>query len=106
MEIYDRIIDPELMIRRINLVVCDLIPEDDIPEEEPFQMDLFTDYAALERQRAEEDAADEREKRLQKATLELKEKYGKNAVLKGMNLLPGAMTVKRNSQIGGHSSGE
>ncbi len=106
MELYDRIIDPELLVRRINIAACDLIPEDEIPEAEPFQMDLFTDYAALEKQRAAEDAADEKEKRLQKATLELREKYGKNAVLKGMNLLPGAMTIKRNSQIGGHNSGD
>lgn len=106
MKLYDDIIDNELMIRRINVTACNLIPEDKIPEEKPFQLDLFTDYAALEQEKAREAEADEKEKRMQRATLKLREKYGKNAVLKGMNLSEGAMTIKRNKQIGGHSSGE
>ena len=106
LELYDRIIDTNLMIRRVNVVACNVISEKEIPRDEPHQMDLFTDYAALEKQRAAEDAADEKEKRLQRATLALQEKYGKNAVLKGMNLQDGAMTMKRNKQIGGHASGE
>ena len=61
---------------------------------------------ALEKKRAEEDAADRKERKLQEATLLMQEKFGKNAVLKGMNLKKGAMTMKRNRQIGGHSSGE
>lgn len=105
-ELFDRIIDPELLVRRITVVACNLISINDIPAEEPYQMDLFTDYAALEKEKAAQKAADEKERRLQKATLAMQEKFGKNAVLKGMNLQEGAMTMKRNKQIGGHSSGE
>lgn len=105
-ELYERIIDPELLVRKINVVACNLIPTDQIPAEEPFQMNLFTDYEALEKEKAAEDAADEKERKLQKATLALHDKFGKNAVLKGMNLQEGAMTKKRNKQVGGHSSGE
>ncbi|MBR1854075.1 MAG: nucleotidyltransferase, partial [Lachnospiraceae bacterium] len=105
-ELYDKIIDLDLLIRRVTVVACNIIGEKEIPVEEPYQMDLFTDYTALAEQRAEEDAADAREKKLQRATLVLQEKFGKNAVLKGMNLQKGAMTIKRNKQIGGHSSGE
>ncbi len=106
MELFDRIIDPDLMVRRVNVVACDIIYEKDIPADAPYQMDLFTDYDALEKQKAAEKAMDEKEKRLQKATIALQERFGKNAVLKGTNLQKGAMTIKRNKQIGGHSSGE
>ncbi|SDB40377.1 DNA polymerase V [Pseudobutyrivibrio sp. YE44] len=105
-ELYDRIIDPELLIRRVNVVACNLIPRDKIPEELPYQMDLFTDYEALEKEKEAKRAAEEKEHKLQKATLSIIDKFGKNAVLKGMNLEEGAMTMKRNKQVGGHSSGE
>lgn len=105
-ELYDRIIDKDLLIRRITLSACNLIPINEIPAEAPFQLDLFTDYEALEKAKAKENKADERERKLQKVTLAMQDKYGKNAVLKGMNLEEGAMTMKRNKQIGGHASGE
>ncbi len=63
-----------------------------------------TDYEALQKQRAEEEAALERERHIQEAILTLREKYGKNAVLKGMNLEEGATTISRNKQIGGHKA--
>lgn len=63
------------------------------------------DYEELELQEAEKKAADDKERRLQKATLVLQDKYGKNAVLKGMNLLDAGMTIERNGQIGGHRAG-
>ena len=66
------------------------------------QLDLFTDYEALERQREKEAAELARERRMQEAMLTLRKKFGKNAVLKGMNLEEGAMTQERNRQIGGH----
>ena len=106
MELFDSIIDKRLMVRRLNVAAIDVIPEKDIPEDEPYQLDLFTDYRAIEEQRAIEDKEDDREKRMQLATLKLQEKFGKNAVLKGMNLQKGATTIMRNKQIGGHSSGE
>ena len=106
MELYDRIVDPDLLIRRVNIVAANLIKEDEIPEEAPFQLDLFTDYEALEREKKERAAAEDRERRIQRATLDLQEKYGKNAVLKGMNLMKGGTTIERNQTIGGHRSGE
>ena len=104
MDVYDRIIDSDLTVRRINVVALNLIKEDEIPEEAPEQLNMFTDYAALEKQKEEERIADEKEKRLQKATLAIQEKYGKNSMLKGMNFLEGAITRQRNGQIGGHAA--
>ena len=106
MELYDRIIDPDLTVRRITVVAANLIPEDEIPPESPEQMSLFVDYDALEKKKKKESEEDAKEKRLQKATLLIQEKFGKNAVLKGMNLQEGATTILRNQQIGGHASGE
>lgn len=102
--VYDQIVDPDLLVRRITIAACNLIPESEIPEEAPEQLDLFTDYEALEREREAKAKADERERRLQKATLALQKKFGKNAVLKGMNLLDGATTIQRNGQVGGHKA--
>lgn len=68
----------------------------------PEQLDLFTDYAAQEEQQAKQEAAHAREKKLQEAMLGIKKKYGKNAILKGMNLEEGATARERNQKIGGH----
>ncbi len=105
MELYDRIVDPDLLIRRLNVVACGLIPEKDIPAEGPLQLDLFTDYTALMRQKEEQKAAEEKERKLQKAALVMQERFGKNAVLKGMNLEEKGTTRARNGQIGGHKAG-
>ena len=79
--------------------------ESGIREQETFeQLDLFTDYEAMEKQREQERQDQEREKRMQKAMLDIKKKFGKNAILKGMNLEEGATTMKRNKQIGGHNA--
>jgi DNA polymerase V len=102
--IYDRTVDPKLLVRRVNIAACNLIHEEDVPEEAPEQLDLFTDYEALERDREAKAKAAERERKLQKATLALQKKFGKNAVLKGMNLMDGATTIQRNGQVGGHKA--
>ena len=68
------------------------------------QMDLFTDYGAKEQKQAEEKAALEQEKKMQQAMLDIKKKFGKNAILKGMNLQEGATARDRNEQIGGHKA--
>ncbi|MBR5109726.1 MAG: hypothetical protein IK099_05985 [Clostridia bacterium] len=86
-------------------IACNLISEDEIPEEGPEQLDLFTDYEALEREKAERKAAEEKERNLQRVTLLIQERYGKNAMLKGMNFLEGGTTRERNGQIGGHRAG-
>lgn len=104
-ELYDRVVNRELLIRRLNVTACRVIPESEAPREDaPEQLDLFTDYAALEKEREIEAAALEREKRKQAALLKIKQKYGKNAVLRGMNYEDGATMRDRNGQIGGHKA--
>ena len=106
MQLYDRIINSDLLIRRINICACNLIYEKDIPADTaPVQLELFVDYEAIERQQAEKKRKEDREKALQRATLMLQDRFGKNAVLKGMNLMDGGTTIERNGQIGGHSAG-
>ncbi len=102
MELYDRIVDPQFTVRRMYVVANHVINENNIEEQPPEQLDFYTDYEALERQKAEEEERLFREKNMQKALIGIKKKYGKNAVLKGMNLEEGATTVERNGQVGGH----
>ena len=102
-ELYNRIVDRQLLIRRLSLCANHLLEEAAASKEErPEQLDLFTDYAAKERQEAENATAHARERKLQEAMLGIKKKYGKNAILKGMNLEEGATARERNQQIGGH----
>ena len=104
-ELYDRIVDPDLLVRRLNIVANHVIDESSVPATpETEQLDLFTDYEARNRQQAEDAAALEREKRQQEAILSIKKKFGKNAILKGMNLEEDATARDRNAQIGGHKA--
>ena len=105
-ELFDRIVDPSLLVRRMYIVANHVVLEKDAPkkEEGPVQLDLFTDYSALEKKKKEEENTLEREKRMQKAALAIKKKFGKNAILKGMNLEEGATAKDRNAQIGGHKA--
>ncbi len=103
-ELFERITEESLLIRRVTIAACGLIPETEVPEERPEQLDFFTDYAARERKRQEEKRMEEKERELLKAVLHLQDKYGKNAVLKGMNLLEGGTTIERNGQVGGHKA--
>ncbi len=104
-ELYDRIVNPNLLVRRINIAATKVVPESEKRETPVFeQMDLFTDYTALEQERQQTKKELEREKRMQHAVLDIQKKFGKNAVLKGMNLEEGAMTIQRNGQIGGHKA--
>ncbi len=103
--LYDQIVDKNLQIRRINISANHIKRESEInPKEEFEQLHLFTDYEALKKQREEEERVLEKEKRVQKAMLSIKRKYGKNAVLKGMNFEDGATAKERNRQIGGHKA--
>ncbi len=104
LKLYDRIVGKNMLIRRINIAACNVIPEADIPKEQPEQLDFFTDYEALDREREKQKTALAKEKSLQKAVLGIKKKYGKNAVLKGMNFEEGATAKERNQQIGGHKA--
>ena len=104
-ELYDRIVDRNLLVRRINITANRLVDESSVKKEEVYeQMDLFTDYEAQRKKKEEEEAALDREKRMQEAMLSIKKKFGKNAVLKGMNLQEGATARDRNEQIGGHKA--
>ena len=104
MELFDKIVNRNLLVRRITLAVCKLQRECDTQEKIPEQLDLFTDYESLEKKRQQEEEIFEKEKRMQQAVLDIKKKYGKNAILKGMNLEEGATAKDRNSQIGGHKA--
>lgn len=105
MELFDRIVDKNLLVRRINLVANHVVDENSVVKEEAFeQLTLFADYEKVEKERKEENEQLEREKKMQQAVLTIKKKFGKNAILKGMNLEEGATTVDRNNQIGGHKA--
>ena len=105
MELYDRIVDPTLLVRRINMTVNHLEVESAVVQKEEYeQLDLFTDYAQKEEKDREERQMREREKNMQHAMIDIKKKYGKNAIIKGMNLQEGATACDRNRQIGGHKA--
>ena len=103
-ELYERIVDKKLLIRRMYIVANHIVSEREVLEEAPVQLDLFTDYEVLKKLQAEEEKELAREKEIQKAMLKIKKKYGKNAILKGMNLEEGATTIERNRQVGGHKA--
>jgi len=96
-ELYNRIVNRHLLIKRINLVACNVMNEEE-QKKEVRQYDLFTDYQQIEKDREKE----LEEEKVQNIILKIKNKYGKNALLKGMNLIEGATTKNRNEQIGGH----
>ena len=101
--LYDRIVDPNLLVRRLSISANKLLDEASVPKgEETEQLDLFTDYAAKERQEQVDEAAHAKERKIQEAMLGIKKRYGKNAILKGMNLEEGATARERNRTIGGH----
>lgn len=105
MNLFDRIVDPKLLVRRITITANRVIDEKAAQRKDEYQqLDLFTDYEAEEARQREEQTELEREKRMQKAMLDIKHKFGKNAILKGMNLQEGATAKDRNSQIGGHKA--
>ncbi len=103
MKLFDQIVNPLLLVRRLNVAVCNLVNEDYEENKTVIsQLDLFTNYE-VEDQKKEESKSNEREERkIQKALLDIKKKYGKNAILKGMNYVEGATAKKRNEEVGGH----
>lgn len=107
MELYDRIMNPDLLIRRMY-VVCNHVKDEKeavaAAEAVPTQLDMFTDYSALKAEEEAKRAARERERKQQEVVLEIKEKWGKNAILKGMNFSEGATARERNQQVGGHKA--
>ena len=105
MRIYQRTVHPALLIRRITLVVNHVVREADLQEENGYeQLNLFTDYAALQSERKTEEEKRGKERQLQEAMLSIRNRYGKDAVLKGLNLQEGATGRERSRQIGGHKA--
>lgn len=99
MNLYDEIINKNLLVRRITITANNVVNEKKAKQEKEYeQINLFTNYEELEREQKKE----EYEKSLQKTIINIKNKYGKNAILKGMNFIEGATTIERNGQIGGH----
>ena len=112
-ELFDSIVDHNLLTRRIIVCFTDLLNEDDAEEinkpvvKENEQLDFFTDYEAeaiREEQEQQKRVAESRERNVQRAIVGIKNKFGKNSVLKAMNLEAGATSIQRNMQIGGHRS--
>mgnify|MGYP000782714444 FL=1 len=101
MKLFDRIVDKELLVRRMYIVANHIITENDAEKEREYiQLNLFSDTG---KQEAEENEL-KKEKDMQKAILKIKSKYGKNSIIKGMNLKDGATALERNRQIGGHKA--
>lgn len=105
-ELFEKIVNPVLFVRRIYVTANHVVSESSVSYQPVTyeQLDLFTDYQAELEKREEEKQVLEREKRMQQAMLEIKKKFGKNAILKGTNLVEGATTIDRNNQIGGHKA--
>ena len=102
-DLYDRIINPNLLVRRLTLTINHLINEEDVkPRFQPVQLDLFTDYEEQKLRQEIEETELAKERRRQEAVLKIKKMFGKNAILKGLNYSDGATQRDRNQQIGGH----
>lgn len=99
MKLYDRIIDKRLLTRRINITANNVIDEEKAEREDRYeQIDLFNNYKEVEANKNKE----KKERNLQRSILDIKKKYGKNVILKGMNFEDGATTIERNEEVGGH----
>ena len=102
-ELFDRITDRTLLVRRLSVAADNVVPDSLCSgNEEPKQLSLFEDFGEAGEVFRKKEAALDREKREQRAVLEIKERYGKNAIIKGMNLQENATAVERNLQVGGH----
>ena len=97
-ELYEKIINKKLLVRRLNITANNVVHISQVKEETYQQIDLFTNFEEVNKQREKERA----EREIQKAMIDIKSKYGKNAIIKGMNLQKEGTTIERNSQIGGH----
>ncbi len=101
--LFDRITDKELLVRRLN-ITCEGVINEGSVEEIPVQGDLFTDYAKVEKEREKARKEAEKEMKMERTLLDIKKKYGKNAILRGFDYEEGATTIQRNQQIGGHKA--
>ena len=100
LKLYDRIINKNLLVRRINITANNVVTEESLENNNFEQLDLFINYDEINKKRKKE----KDERNIQKAIIQIKEKYGKNAILKGMNFQEEGTTIDRNNQIGGHKA--
>ena len=105
-ELFNKHVNPDLLIRRLNITANHVIPEQIATKQAnaPQQLDLFTDYEALAKQKQAEQARTDKERRMQEVQLRIKQRFGKNAILRGLNFDEGATAKDRNQQIGGHKA--
>ena len=104
-QIFDRTVNPSLLVRYLNISVGHVVSELSLASQnKPQQLDLFDDYETTAKQKEVEEAEREKERRLQEAQLTIKKRFGKNAILKGLNFEDGATARDRNQQIGGHKA--
>ena len=104
-DLFDRIVNKDLLVRCLNLTVNHVVNEEEANRRTtPTQLDLFTDYEELARQQEAEKAELDKERRIQEAQLAIKQRFGKNAILRGLNFEEGATAKERNEQIGGHKA--
>lgn len=105
LELYDKIVDRNMTVRRVTIAACNLITEKEAAAKPRYeQMDLFTDYEALNEETEKRDKELQKERKIQEALIGIKQRFGKNAIIKGTNLQDGATSVERNGQIGGHKA--
>ena len=107
-DLFEHCVNPDLLIRRLNLTTNHVVSEASVAAQEtsPRQLDLFTDYEALDKLHQEEQAKLDKERRMQEVQLKIKQRFGKNAILRGLNFEEGATAKERNEQIGGHRAGD
>ncbi len=103
-KLYEQIVDEQLQVRKMYVVASRVLLEKDAPKEDFVQLDLFADVEKLQAEQAQEEQEENRERSIQQAMLDIKKKFGKNAILKGMNFSEGATTIERNGQVGGHKA--
>ena len=104
MQIFNQVVNPRLLVRRLTITVNQVVGEDEVDTNAAEQLDMFTDYEAVARQREAAQVALDKERRMQEAVLSIKRKYNKNAIFKGVDLEEGATARDRNAQIGGHKA--
>lgn len=105
LQLYDRIVDPKLLLRRVTISANKVIAESDYqPNTLPQQLNLFSDLGALEQAEQQAQEQQKRERKIQDAMLSIRHRFGKNAILKGTNFQDGATAIQRNRQIGGHKA--
>jgi DNA polymerase V len=103
--LYDEIVDNNLLIRRLNITVNNVIPEEKaIQEDSTIQLNLFIDYEQKRKQEEAEKKRLNKERRLQETQISIKKRFGKNSILRGLNFEEGATAKERNNQIGGHKA--